>query len=63
MKTHSSEFLIKIFCISASPRWYAYQILRSSDGALAAGGDCRKKTVAKKEAEMRIQILKSGVAA
>lgn len=62
MKT-SPEFRINIFRTSAYPTWYAYQVLRLSDGALVAGGECRKKTVAKKEAEMRIQILQSGVAA
>ena len=45
------------------PAWYAYQIYRDHPHELLAGGECRTKVSAKREAEQRIRHLQAGVAA
>jgi hypothetical protein len=40
-----------------SPAWYAYQIYRDSDRALVAGGECRQRKTAEKDAAARIREL------
>jgi len=43
-----------------TPKWYAYQIYRDADQSLVAGGECRSKTSAAKEAQARIRQLEVG---
>jgi len=57
------QFRINVFLTSVKPRWYAYQIYRDQDHALLAGGECRTKSSAQREAQARIRQLETGVMA
>ena len=51
------EFRVNIWRTSVSPAWYAYQVYRDRDRALVAGGECRQRKNAEKEAAARIREL------
>jgi hypothetical protein len=58
--TPSPAFKINVFRTSVKPSWYAYQVIRYHDHALIAGGECRTKTSATKEAAARIRQIENG---
>ncbi len=51
------QYRANIWRTSMSPAWYAYQIYRDSDRALVAGGECRQRKTAEKDAAARIREL------
>jgi hypothetical protein len=51
------EFRINLWRTSLRPKFYAYQIYRDRDYALLAGGECRTKISAQREAQARIRQL------
>jgi hypothetical protein len=51
------EFRVNIWRTSMKPAWFAYQIYRDRDRALVAGGECRQRKNAEKEAQARIREL------
>jgi hypothetical protein len=61
--TPQPQFKINVFRTSVKPVWYAYQIVRYHDQSLVAGGECRTKTSATKEAAARIRQLETGYGA
>jgi len=54
---------INIWRTSMKPKFYAYQIYRRADYSLLAGGECRTKISASREAQARIRQLEQGAPA
>jgi hypothetical protein len=59
MNAPATEFKINIWRTSMKPAWYAYQVYRYIDGQLLAGGECRTKISAAREAQSRIRQLET----
>jgi len=53
----AKKYRTTIWRTSMSPAWYAYQVYRDHDRALVAGGECRQRKNAEKEAQARIREL------
>lgn len=51
------QYRANIWRTSMSPAWYAYQVYRDHDHTLVAGGECRQRKNAEKEAAVRIREL------
>jgi hypothetical protein len=58
------EFRVNIWRTAMSPAWYAYQIYRDRDPRkVIAGGECRQRKNAEREAQARIRELQNQEAA
>ena len=61
---HSApQFRVNIWRTRMSPAWYAWQVYRDGDRALVAGGECRQRKNAEREAQARIRELEREMAA
>lgn len=63
MNSAAPEYRVNIWRTSMSPAWFAYQIYRDVDRVLVAGGECRQRKNAEKEAAARIRELQQELAA
>jgi hypothetical protein len=64
MNSATPKYRTTIWRTSMSPAWYAYQIYRDVDPRkVLAGGECRQRKNAEKEAAARIRELERGMLA
>lgn len=57
MNNAAPKYRTTIWRTSMSPAWYAYQVYRDADRSLVAGGECRQRKNAEREAQARIREL------
>jgi hypothetical protein len=63
MNNAPPKYRTTIWRTGMSPSWYAWQVFRDWDRALVAGGECRQRKNAEKEAAARIRELQQELAA
>lgn len=57
---NAPELHINIWRTGMKPKWYAYQIYRDRDRALLAGGECKSRLSAEREAAARVRQFQQG---
>jgi hypothetical protein len=61
MNSAAPKYRTTIWRTGMSPAWYAWQVFRDVDRAIIAGGECRQRKNAEKEAAARIRELQRGL--